>query len=347
MRGAQPGHQTPPVPESRPAQRGTAGVLLGVALAVHRLLGLVRPPGAQRQVPQQPGQRGGHRGREGEPAAGRAPPAAVRHHRRQEAQPGVAFGARARARALPGDEVEGDLAGGGDQEHRQGEAGEPQQQPVEADRADPAAGGGPHPVGDVDDHEGQEQQPQGAGAVAGGEVAPDVGLGHRPSPVVLGAGLGVGVLGAPEDGRDVVAGDPHGPGVVQHLGGRRAAHSVHQEFQGGAALPGRPGLHVLPGGPVLPGLLLCLCHCPHSPVTRRRLVPVRAQGSPFRGRRTPVGTESPRSVEPGGRDGRWRGPSWGVRGWDVRARVRGEVLIGASASACRTVVRRKDRSVRE
>ncbi len=142
VRGAQPGHQTAPVPEPGPAEGGADGVLLGVGLAVHRLLGLVRPPGAQRQVPQQAGERGGHRGREGEPAAGCAPPAAVRHHRRQETQPGVPLGARARARALPGDEVEGDLAGPGDQQHRQGQPRQPDQQPVQADlRVRPCAVG--------------------------------------------------------------------------------------------------------------------------------------------------------------------------------------------------------------
>ncbi len=332
MRGAQPGHQAAPVPEPGPAEGGARGVFLGVGRAVHRLLGLVRPPGAQRQIPQQAGERGGHRGREGEPAAGRAPPAAVRHHRRQETQPGVPLGARARARALPGDEVEGDLAGPGDQQHRQGQPRQPHQQPVQAYRPGPAVRRGPHPVGEVDHHERQEQQPQGAGAVAGGEVAPDVGLGHRPAPVVLGPGLGVGVLGAPEDGRDVVAGDPHGPRVVQHLGGCRAAHSVDQEFQGGAGPPVRPVFRVAWSGGVLsarPGPFLRLLHCPALPRDAPSALSVRAQGSPLSGRRTPLGTESPRTVcrvtpGRGGGDmcaagGRWRGPWRGVRGWVVHA----------------------------
>ena len=96
VRGAQPGHQSASVPEAGPAQRGRAAVLVGLGVAVDRLLGLVVAPGAAGQVPQQAGQGGGHQGGEGEPAAGAAPPAAVRDGGREEAQPGVAVGARAR-----------------------------------------------------------------------------------------------------------------------------------------------------------------------------------------------------------------------------------------------------------
>lgn len=127
------------------------------------------------------------------------------------------LGARTRARALPGGQVEGDLAGGGDQEHGEGESGQADEQAVQADRALAASGGGAHPVREVDHHEGQQQQPQGAGAVAGGEVAPHVGLGHRLAAVGVWTLLGIGVRDAPVDGRRVVAGDTDCPGVVEHL----------------------------------------------------------------------------------------------------------------------------------
>lgn len=88
-------------------------------------------------------------------------------------------------------------------------------------------------MGQVDHHERQEQQPQGARAVAGGEVAPDVGLGHR-CLAVLGGGpfLGVDVVDAAEHGGRVVAGDPDRARIVQHLLGSGAADPVDQEFQG-------------------------------------------------------------------------------------------------------------------
>ncbi|GGX71377.1 hypothetical protein GCM10010510_14680 [Streptomyces anandii JCM 4720] len=148
---------------------------------------------------------------------------------------------RARARALPGGEVEGDLAGGGDEQHGQGQAGQPDEQPVQAHGARACVGRGAHPVGEVDDHERQEQQPQGAGAVAGGEVAPHVRLGYRFGALSCGAVLGVGVGRAPEDRRRVVPGDPHGARVVEHPLGRGAADSVDQELQGGLRRLGRYG----------------------------------------------------------------------------------------------------------
>ncbi len=67
----------------------------------------------------------------------------------------MAPGAVGDTRALPGHQVEGDLAGGGDQQHRQGEGGEAHQEPVEADGVSAAVGAGAHPVGEVDHHEGQ------------------------------------------------------------------------------------------------------------------------------------------------------------------------------------------------
>ncbi len=164
VRGAQPGDQPASVPEAGPAQGGRSAFLLGLQIAGERLLGLVVAPGAPGQVPQQNGQGGGDEGREGEPAAGTAPPAAVRDGGREEAQPGVAVRAGPCARALPGRQVEGDLAGRRDEQHREGEPGEPHQQAVQSHGAAAAAGGGAHPVGEVDDHERQQHQPQGAGA---------------------------------------------------------------------------------------------------------------------------------------------------------------------------------------
>ncbi|GHD86149.1 hypothetical protein GCM10010508_13080 [Streptomyces naganishii JCM 4654] len=138
--GAQPGHEAAAVPEAGPAERPPgAGLLrlrpagaglLRLGVPGHRLLGLVGAPGAVGEVPQQGREGGGDEGGEGETAAGRAPPAAAR--RRQEAEPGMPCRTRARARALPGGQVEGDLAGGGDEQHGEGEAGQPYEQPVQA-----------------------------------------------------------------------------------------------------------------------------------------------------------------------------------------------------------------------
>ncbi|EKX64986.1 hypothetical protein STRIP9103_00614, partial [Streptomyces ipomoeae 91-03] len=155
------------------------------------------------------------------------------------------LGARAGARALPGGQVEGDLAGGGDEQHGQGESGQTDEEAVEAYGALSVPGGGAHPVGEVDDHERQQQQPQGAGAVARGEVAPDVGLRDRFAPMVRRAGLGVGVVDAPEDGRRVVAGDPDRAGVVQHTFGGGASDAVHEEFEGGSVGRGMAGVRLL------------------------------------------------------------------------------------------------------
>ncbi|CAM5614799.1 hypothetical protein SGRIM128S_06706 [Streptomyces griseomycini] len=73
---------------------------------------------------------------------------------------------------------------------------------------------------------------------SGGEVAPDVGLGDGPVAAVGGPLLRVGVVGAPEHGGDVVAGDPDRARIIEHGLGGGAAHPVDQEFQGG---PGRSG----------------------------------------------------------------------------------------------------------
>lgn len=137
------------------------------------------------------------------------------------------------AGALPGDEVEGDLAGGGGEQHGEAEGDQACQQPVEADGGAAAGGGGAHPVSEVDHHEGQQEQPEGAGAVAAGEVGPDVRLGDGLAAVVLGALFGVGVLGAAVDGGGLVAADPDGARVVEHLGGGAAADAVDEEFEGG------------------------------------------------------------------------------------------------------------------
>ncbi|CAM5636815.1 hypothetical protein SAFG77S_08223 [Streptomyces afghaniensis] len=237
VRGAQPCHQATPVPETGPAQRRVSvGLgLVGLGGVGHRLLGLVRPPGPQGQVPEQAGQSHGHQRGEGESAAGRTPPAAAAGRGRQEAQPGAPLGARAGARALPRHQIQSHLAGRRDEQHRQGQCHQPHQQPEQADRPPAPLGRGPHPVGEVDHHEGQQQQPQRARAVAGGEVPPDVGLANQAVPA-LGLRLRVHVVGAAEDGRDVVAGDPHRARIVQHLLRRGAAHPVDQEFQGGPRL---------------------------------------------------------------------------------------------------------------
>jgi hypothetical protein len=140
-------------------------------------------------------------------------------------------GAGPDAGALPGHQIQGHLAGGGHQQHGQGEGGQPDEEAVEADRAVPAGRGGAYPVGEVDHHERQQQQPQGAAAVAGGEVAPDIRLLDWPVPGVFPA-LGVrsvlGVLGAAEDGGRVVARDPDGTRVAEHLLRSGPAHPVHQ-----------------------------------------------------------------------------------------------------------------------
>jgi hypothetical protein len=65
---------------------------------------------------------------------------------------------------------------------------------------------------------------------------------------VVGAVLRVDVVGAPEDGGDVVAGDPHRARIVEHLLRRGAAHAVDQEFQGGPGLTGPPVGLVGPAG---------------------------------------------------------------------------------------------------
>ncbi len=97
-------------------------------------------------------------------------------------------------------------------------------------------------MGEIDHHERKEQQPQSAGAVSGGEVAPHVGLGDRLAPGTGGSGAGpFDVLGAPEHRRRVVAGDPHRARIVEHLLGRRTAHPVDQKLQRGALRPARRG----------------------------------------------------------------------------------------------------------
>ncbi|GHC81738.1 hypothetical protein GCM10010309_58060 [Streptomyces violaceochromogenes] len=60
--------------------------------------------------------------------------------------------------------------------------------------------------------------------------------------------LGVDVVGAPEDGRRVVAGDPYRPRIVEHLLRRGSADAVDQEFQGGPGLAGPRGGTVGPAG---------------------------------------------------------------------------------------------------
>ncbi|GAA3490894.1 hypothetical protein GCM10018987_49770 [Streptomyces cremeus] len=226
--GAQPGDEAAPVPEAGAAECGPGRVLLG---ARQRLLGLVGAPGAVREVPEQPGEGGGDERRQRDPAARLAPPAAVRGG--QEAQPGLLAGAGRGARALPGGEVEGHLAGRGDEQEGEGEGDEAHQDAVEADGAGAPPGGGAHPVREVDDHEGQQEEPQRPDAVARGEVGPDVRLGDRLVPVVPGAVLGVDVLGAAEHGGGGVAGDAGGARVAEHLLGGGPADAVHQEFQGG------------------------------------------------------------------------------------------------------------------
>lgn len=231
----QPGHYAPPVPESGPAEGGrTVPGRGGDGRARGRRLGLVRAPRAVRQEPQQPGQRGRDQRTECEAPAGLAPPAAGL----QEPEPGPGAGAGPGARALPGEEVERDLAGGRDQQQGEAEREDPYEDPVRADRARRRTGGGrgrPGPVGEVDDHEGQEQQPQGAGAVAGGEPGPAVGLDDGTAGVPLGVGLGVGVRGAAEHGGGRVPGDPNGARIVEQLVGRCAVDSVHAEFEGEGA----------------------------------------------------------------------------------------------------------------
>ena len=114
----------------------------------------------------------GHQGGEGEPAA------RLRSTSRRRAP---ATGSRARtgrrrsgrARALPGGQVEGDLAGRGDEQHGQGQRDEPdQQRRTGAPRGCGRVAAGRIQWARLTTMNGQQQQPQGAGAVAGGEVGP-------------------------------------------------------------------------------------------------------------------------------------------------------------------------------
>ena len=134
VRGAQPGHQPLAEPESGPAQR-RALLRLRVALvhlAAQGPLRLVRRPGAVREPPQQHRQDGGHHGGQRQAAPRLAPPAAsARRILRHEAEPGTLRGARARSRALPRDQVESDLAGGGDEQHGEAERDEPDENTVQ------------------------------------------------------------------------------------------------------------------------------------------------------------------------------------------------------------------------
>ncbi|MEI5134915.1 hypothetical protein RB199_25350 [Streptomyces libani] len=87
-------------------------------------------------------------------------------------------------------------------------------------------------MGEVGDHEGHQDQPQGAGAVARGEVGPAVRLADRLDAVVVGPLLGVRVLGAAVAGGGVVAGDQLDAWVTEHLLGGGASDAVHQQLQG-------------------------------------------------------------------------------------------------------------------
>lgn len=191
-------------------------------------LGFVGAPGAAGEVPEQAGQGGRDEGAEREASPGPAPPAAGS----QEAEPGTGGRAGGVARALPGEEVQRDLAGRRDEQHGEAEGEDPHEEPVRTHRHPAGRGCGPGPVGEVDHHEGQEQQPQGAGPVAGGEPGPAVGLEHGPAGVTPGVCLGVGVLGAPEHGGGGVTGDPDGVRIAEQLPGGGSADSVDEEFEG-------------------------------------------------------------------------------------------------------------------
>ncbi len=208
----------------------------GPGLAAGRALGLVRAPRAVRQVPEEGDEGGRDEGGGGEAAAGLGPPAAFGGG--EEGEPAAAAGAGGGPRALPRHQVEGDLAGGGGEEHGEGERDEPDEDAVEAHgAAAPAGGGRAHPVGEVDDHERQEQQPQGAGAVAGGEVGPDVRLGDGTVAEPVGPALGVRVVGAAVHGGRAVPGDTDGAGVVEHALRGGSADAVHEEFERGGGAP--------------------------------------------------------------------------------------------------------------
>ncbi len=98
-----------------------------VGLRGQRLVGLVRAPRAVGEVPEEAGQRDRQDRGQGEPASGGAPPAAGPGRSAGGPRaPGttarrVAADAGAGAGALPGDQVEGHLAGRGHQQHGQGE----------------------------------------------------------------------------------------------------------------------------------------------------------------------------------------------------------------------------------
>ncbi len=137
-------------------------------------------------------------------------------------------------------------------------------------------------MGEVDHHERQQQQPQGAAAVAGGEVAPDVRLPDRSAARVPAARRGLGVLGAPEDGGGVVAGDPYGARVAEHPLRRGAADPVHQQFQIGLRRRGPVGASTgRVHGPTGPG------HDLTGPL-HVRTAPVHALTGPVHGLTWPV-----------------------------------------------------------
>ncbi len=135
------------------------------------------------------------------------------------------------AGGLPGDQVEGDVRRGRDQRDGEDEAEETQQRSGGvADR--PGAVAGQRPVREVEEPEGQEEQPQG-GPPGGVEVAPAVGLLQRaalrrtagePGTVEAGAG---------------VAGDLQGGGRLEVDRGWGAADPVDAELQGLGRTPCR------------------------------------------------------------------------------------------------------------
>lgn len=231
--GTQPGDHPAAVPEAFEAERGAFGrrdVTGRAGPPRWRRGGFVGAPRTAREPPQEADHAQRHRGGEGQAAARGAPPAGVLGA--EEAHPGLAGGAGGGAGALPGREVEGDLAGRGGEQHGEGEGEEAHQHVVEALGAVLGWCGRAHPVGEVGDHEGQQDQPQGAGAVAGGEVGPAVRLADRLAPVVVGPLLGVRVVRAAVAGRGVVAGDQLDAGIAEHVLGRGAADPVHQQLQG-------------------------------------------------------------------------------------------------------------------
>ncbi|AJC59896.1 hypothetical protein GZL_07344 [Streptomyces sp. 769] len=233
VRGAQPGDEPAAVPEAVQAQRGAlvgGGVAGGAGAARRRGGGLVGAPGAVREPPQEADDQQGQQGGEDQAAARGAPPAAARGV--EEAQPGLAGDADRGAGALPGTEVEGDLAGRGGQQDGEGEGEQPHQEVVDPLAAVVGRGVRAHPVGEVGDHERQQDQPERAGAVAGGEVGPAVRLADRLGPVVVGPLFGVRVVGAAVAGGGVVAGDPLDPRVAEHLLRGGAADAVDQQLQG-------------------------------------------------------------------------------------------------------------------